>query len=80
MGLIEKKRAAEAFAQPNPGSNTKRNFINVNYDFVKSPVDFERTSERKPFYEQVPRLDGPHDQRFNPFNNMPKINSKYLCP
>jgi len=50
MGLKEKKKAAEAFAHPQPGVNTKREFINVNYDLIKSPVNIEKTSARIPFY------------------------------
>jgi len=80
MDLVDKKREAEAFKHPCPGINKKREFINVNYDLIKCPVDIEKQSPRKPFYEQVPRLDGPHPKRFNPFNDMPDVNSKYKFP
>jgi hypothetical protein len=40
----------------------------------------EKTSTRKPVHEQVPRLEGPHPKRFNPFNDMSEVNSKYKFP
>ena len=49
--IMDQKHAAEALAHPQPGTNTKRKFVNVLYDLNKSPCDFERTSARKPFFE-----------------------------
>jgi hypothetical protein len=80
MGLIDKKKEIESKAVPNPGVNTKRKFNNVNFDIIKSPVDIPKYSGRKPFYEQVPVLDGPHPERFVPFNSIPDVNSKYKFP
>ena len=37
----------------------------------------EKYSGRVPIHEQVPKLDGPHESRFEAFEYFPKINSKY---
>jgi hypothetical protein len=37
----------------------------------------QKSPKRIPFYEQVPRLDGPKDSRFEPFNLFPAVASKY---
>ena len=77
MSLLEKKKLIEAKAKPNPGVNKKREFNDVKLDIIKNPVDIPKYSGRKPFYEQVPVFDGPHEERFVAFNSIPDVNSKY---
>ena len=42
-----------------------------------SPVNFQKSPKRIPFFQQIPRLDGPIDSRFEPFNLFPAVASKY---
>lgn len=58
---MNEKKKYEALAHPDPGRNCRRHFSNATYDVNPSPVDFAKYSDRVPFYEQVPRLDGPHE-------------------
>ena len=74
--MAEKKRIETKF-HPQPGVNTKRRFPNSSVDVNYSPVDIEKYSRRKPFYEQVPHLEVSPDSRFEPFNCFPDIASKY---
>jgi hypothetical protein len=77
---MDEKKLNDAFTHPDPGRNMKRQFINATMESNKSPVDFVKYSDRKPFFEQFPKWggkEGPCDSRFEPFDPMPAINSKY---
>ena len=65
--IIQQKRNLDSITHPDPGRNTKRIFNNALHDVNRSPVNIEKQSARVYFGEQVPRIDGPHEQRFEPF-------------
>jgi hypothetical protein len=65
------KKNLDSVPHPDPGRNTKRKFADTMHDINKSPCNFEKTSSRVPHHEQVPRIDGPHDKRFEPFSYFP---------
>ena len=58
----------------------KRQFVNAMMESNKSPVMFEKYADRKPFHEQAPKWggkDGPCESRFESFNTISGVNSKY---
>jgi hypothetical protein len=77
---MEVKQQDDAFSHPDPGRNMKRQFVNAVMESNKSPVDFEKYANRRPFHEQHPKWggkDGPCEKRFESFQTISAVNSKF---
>lgn len=71
--LMDEKKLNDAFPHPDPGRNMKRQFVNAMMESNKSPVMFEKYSNRMPFHEQAPKWggkEGPCESRFEAFNTI----------
>ena len=70
---MKMKQTEDSHRSPDPGRNMPRRFYNAMTDLIKSPVDFEKQTDRK----SLANVEGPHEKTFELYNLFPRLASKY---